>query len=246
MGRFERDIKKKIDSEAEKLGPKACNFEEWSKDNRASLAGFTQEDNAVRGGVKVGVKTIPLVCVLAAVFIICAVLIALFAFGGDDNGRVSTDGADSDLAAARELTAEEYAAIVSEFTFIGTGYSDEEQPNESGAAYGIMYLEDNSPALAEIKSQFVYDGAEYGFTFRTDCGADYNFSGKDKYACLAKNTKVGDYTVSYGVAEAEGGGYVSLYLISRGASSAYMEVGGGEETFDAVINFIASGDDEED
>ncbi len=226
MGRFEKKIKNRIEDEANKLGNKACNFEEWRKDNRADLAGFSESGKSAKGGAKVAVKAAWAVSALAAVLIICAAIFLLLPSGGGDKG-VSDDSINSSAENVRDITKEEFEEIAVKFPFV-LGFEVSEGTMHTG--------QDGLPALAEISGNIAAEKT-YAVIFRTEFGAGYSFYGKEDYSELAESVKAGEYTVSYGAAE--DGNAVTLYLISGGGNTAYLQVSGADS--DAVINFIANG-----
>lgn len=136
MGRFEKKIKNRIEDEANKLGGKVCNFEEWRKDNRADLAGFSESGKSAKGGAKVAVKAAWAVSALAAIFL-------LLPSGGGDKG-VSDDSINSSAENVRDITKEEFEEIAVKFPFV-LGFE---------IAEGAMHTgQDGLPALAEISGE---------------------------------------------------------------------------------------------
>ena len=162
MGRFERQFKKRISGEAEKLGAKATDFAGWCAHNGADLTGFADGDVAA-GGARAKARAVNArrAGVLVALFVVTAAVL-VFAFvphggelGGMNDSGAQPPGMEEDGGLVRGMTAEEYEEIACRFGFtrILCAGSDPAEPSASG--YGTVYCgADGAPLLAEFKTEY--------------------------------------------------------------------------------------------
>ena len=241
MGRFERQFKKRISGEAEKLGAKATDFAGWCAHNGADLTGFA-DGGVAAGGARAKVRAVNArrAGVLVALFVIAAVLVFAFVPHGGELGGMNDSGAqvpgmEEDGGQARGMTAEEYEEIAGRFGFARILCAGSAPAEPSASGYGTVYCgADGAPLLAEFKTE--YSGMRV--TMRVEYGTKVAFSYRDDYENLPYAAKAGGFDVFYGTVSAAGVP-VTLFLVEGDGHAAYLEVASSGDCIPYILDLIA-------
>ena len=242
MGRFERQFKKRISGEAEKLGTKATDFAGWCAHNGAGFTGFSDGDVSA-GGARAKARAVNArrAGVLVVLFVVVAAVL-VFAFvphggelGGMNDSGAQFPGMEEGGGQVRGMTAEEYEEIAGRFGFARILCADSSPAEPSASGYGTVYcVADGAPLLAEFKTE--YSGM--GVTMRVEYGEKVAFSYRDDYQKLPYTAKAGGFDVFCGTVSAADIP-VTLFLVEGDGHAAYLEVASNGDCIPYILDMIA-------
>lgn len=223
MGKFERDIRKKLKNEVE-------DFDKWYEKNKSQLIRFEKElsDEAQTSNNTVQLKKkkwwlIPVAFLLVAVSVFLCFLPMM---------RETTPSYFGDEAVYNtEMTEEDRDKVLNEFPFMAEILYPTFRK--------ILKTDDNSLVFMIIRGEIETEQDYYFLTLQIEYNSYYNFLAKPTYQELENETIVNSYSVHYELIGLDPDG-LNLYriLAERNGQKTYWEVHCFEESILQFIDLI--------
>ena len=204
MGRFERDIRKKIE-ESDKP------FNEWFAERQDRLTDFEppEEPASDLGPVKVRRRTFAWLTGAIAVLLVAFVVTAVFLFRGQPQSQPQIP----DLTFGEEgvymevLTEDDYQQTIQRVPVL-TKLTITEQ-------WAIRHSVDHSIVMVNLVGEQMTDTDFYFVNARIEYNENYMFLEKSQYDNLENVETIGDTLVSYGVAGTDEYGLTEYRILSE-------------------------------
>lgn len=204
MGRFERDIRKKIEESDQP-------FNEWFAERQDRLTDFEppEEPASDLGPVRVRRRTFAWLTGAIAVLLVAFVVTAVFLF----RGRSQSQPQIPDLSFGEEgiymedLSDEEYQEVLKTVPTL----DDLLYPERSK----ICCIEDNSVAMVTLSGIQVMNNSLYSVEARISYNENYIFSEKMYYEDLDKELDVGNTHISYEVSGVDSHQWTEYRILSE-------------------------------
>lgn len=204
MGRFERDIRKKIEESDQP-------FNEWFAERQDRLTDFEPPEESAPdlGPVKVGRRTFAWLTGAIAVLLVAFVVTAVFLFRGQpqsqpqipdltfgEEGVYMNELSDEELQEAIQLVPSLTSVTITE-------------------KWAVRHNQDDSIVMATIVGEQETAEDYYFVNARIEYNDNYNFSEKMYYQDLANKIVVGDTQISYGLNGQDKYGFAEYRVLSE-------------------------------
>ena len=204
MGRFERDIRKKIEESDQP-------FNEWFAERQDRLTDFEppEESASDLGPVRVRRRTFAWLTGAIAVLLVAFVVTAVFLF----RGRSQSQPQIPDLSFGEEgvymneLSDEELQGTIQRVPALASlSVTDQRK---------VLRYADQSLVMVVVKGEQMTDNDYYFINARIEYNDNYNFSEKMYYQDLENKIVVGDTQISYGLSGQDKYGFAEYRILSE-------------------------------
>lgn len=231
MKNFKKEMKAKLNEEAQLAGANSEEFDRWYAANEDKLGEFSPvsaRDADARGGVRVK-RFLPAVAFIGLAFVMVMVLVILFV---TNNGQEGDFTFSNDMVYNSKLSESELTIVEEQYDFI-----DKMSITDS---IKLLYREDDSLVFIIMQGEIATQSDYYFITVQIEYNEHYDFVDKPIYYRLDNNLVVDDYSVSYeqmGLDDSRLYVYL-LRLESENLNTVYMEVHCFEDDISYILNEV--------